>query len=146
MEELRGRFSNRLLRFLSDDAEFDGDEVGDEFQVEEEGDSGFEDGIKGRAGEVESLLQTDGAIDVEEKKKEAMEDIPAPKHDIKVNLEQKQEPIMADTIQSVNEADDVVVQETKQKLNSAATHRNGASFMAACLVAAAAIVLVWGRK
>lgn len=124
--------------------EFEGVEDGDEEleveeEEEEEGDSGFEDGVTGEAREVEPLLQSDGATKVEEKNKE--EHIPAPKHDIKINLEQEQEPAVADTIQSVKETAGVA-----QKKVSTATHRNGASFMAACLVAAAAIVLVWGRK
>lgn len=128
-----------------DDDEFDGNEDGDELEVEEEGDSGFEDGITGSAQEVEPLLQNDGANDEMDGKKELGQDVTAPKHDIKINLEQKQEPDMADTVQTVKETAGGVVQETKRKVNSA-NHRNGASFMAACLVAAAAIVLVWGRK
>lgn len=110
-----------------------------EVEEEEEGDSGFEDGVTGEVKEIEPLLQTDGATEVEEKNKE--EHNPAPTHDIKINLEQKQEPVVADILQSVKETAGVA-----QKKVSTATNRNGASFMAACLVAAAAIVLVWGRK
>jgi len=153
MEELRGRFSNRLLCLLRDD-EFEGMEDEDELEgeVEEEGDSGFEDGtVAGRA-ELDPLLQSDGANDVvvneeKEKSKEQAADIPAtsPKHDIKLNLEQQQERSVPETKEAVSETASGVVEETRKMINTA-SHRNGASFMAACLVAAAAIVLVWGRK
>ena len=154
MEELRGRFSNRLLCLLRDD-EFEGMEDEDELEgeVEEEGDSGFEDGTIAGVAELDPLLQSDGAIDdgvvneEKEKSKEQAADVSAtsPKHDIKLNLEQQQERAMPETKEAVSETASGVVEETRKMINTA-SHRNGASFMAACLVAAAAIVLVWGRK
>lgn len=125
--------------------------------------------------EVEPVLQNDGAADVlvggeKEKEQEQVDVISteaaapiAPTtttttttaHDIKINLEpssqsqsalqQKQEPAISseNLQQSTKETVAVVMDETKTKLTN---HRNGASFMAACLVAAAAIVLIWGRK